>query len=367
MSVASVSREGVVSSVPAGGPPELVAIRDRAGRRVNRALGSDGHAALLAELLHVGRTGFVEVAGARRLPGGRLGPFRRNDLANFVRAGRREAFLDRVRAERARERREIYFTPATLRVPVPGNDSVDRVAIAWVDIDDPRRLGTLRRFAHRPHAVVASGSGGAHVYWLLSEELVGARCEALNRMLAAALGADPASTNRGRLLRVPGTLNHKRAAKGAASRWCRVVMCDLAKEPYRPAKLAAGLRDPKAPRPALRLRPHHKVGEAEPWRGMEAADYYRAITGVEPGRDGKVRCPSATHKDEHPSAHLYSGPERGWYCFACGAGGGAVDLVAALRGYPTGRQLRKEQFRECLAELRRIFGVEAPARGGGSG
>jgi hypothetical protein len=351
---------------PAGGPPEPVAMRDRSGRRIQRILGADAHAALLTELLHTGRPGFVEVAGAPRLRNGRLGDFRRHDLANFVRAGCREEFLERVRALRADARREIYFTPATMRVPVPGNDSVDRVAIAWVDIDDPRQLGTLRRFAHRPHAVIASGSGGAHVYWLLAEELSGERCESLNRRLAAALGADPVSANRGRFLRVPGTLNHKGEGRGRPPLWCRVVMCDLAKAPYRAADLAAGLRDPKAPRPAERPRRAPAVRGSEPWRAMEAAEYYRAIVGVEPGRDGKVRCPNVAHTDEHPSAHLYRGPGKGWYCFSCGQGGGAVDLVAALRGYPTGPALRREQFTECVEELQRIFGVEAPRRSGGS-
>jgi hypothetical protein len=367
VSVATAPRPTVSATAPAAGrPPEPVAMRARDGRRIDRVLGAEGHAALLTELLHSGRPGFVEVAGAPRLPNGRLGAFRRNGLENFVRAARRDEFLERVRALRAEERREIYFTPATLRVPVPGNDSVDRVALAWVDIDDSRRLGTLRRFARRPHAVVASGSGGAHVYWLLSEELSGERCEALNRMLAAALGADPVSANRGRFLRVPGTLNHKRACKGLSPTWCRVVMCDLAKAPYRPGELAVGLRDPKTPRPARRARRPVSAAGEEPWRGMEAREYYRAIVGVEPGRDGKVRCPNAAHTDEHPSAHLYRGPGRGWYCFSCGAGGGAVDLVAALRGYPTGPALRSEEFKECVAELQRIFGVEGPSRGRGS-
>lgn len=345
-----------------GGPPQPVALRGRDGRRLDRVLDADAHAALLTELLHSGRRGFVEVAGAPRLPNGRLGVFRRNHPEKFVHAGRRQEFLDRIQVLRAEERREIYFTPATLRVPVPGNDSVDRVAVAWVDIDDSRRLKTLRRFPHRPHAVVASGSGGAHVYWLLVDEVSGEHCEALNRMLAAALGADPVSANRGRLLRVPGTLNHKRAHKGLPPTWCRMVMCDLAKARYQPAALARGLRDPKAPQRARAPRRRPVEWSEEPWREMEAAEYYRAIVGLEPGRDGKVRCPSVAHSDEHPSAHLYRGAGRGWYCFACGAGGGAVDLVAALRGYPTGPGLRREQFKECVGELRRIFGVEDVAR-----
>jgi hypothetical protein len=347
-------------------PPHPVAMRDRAGKRMDGILGVDAHAALLIELIHTGRPGFVELAGAPRLPDGKLARFSRHDMKNFVRAGHRGEFLERVRALRAEERREIYFTPATMRVRAPGNDSVDTVALAWIDIDDPRQLGALRRFAHRPHAVVASGSGGVHVYWLLAEELTGERCEALNRMLAARLGADPVSANRGRFLRVPGTLNHKPTSKGRTPTWCRMLMCDLAKVPYSAAALAAGLRDPKAPRPARAARrPSHSAGE-EPWKAMEAADYFRAIVGTEQGRDGKVRCPNAGHADEHPSVHIYRGVGRGWYCFSCGVGGGAVDLVAAMHGYPTGRALGGEQYLECVAELRRIFEVEEPRRGTGS-
>jgi len=342
-------------------------MRDRSGRRIDRVLGAEAHAALLTELLHTGRPGFVELVAAPRLPGGRLGRFQRSELENFVRAGRREEFLERVRILRAGERREVFLTPATLRVPVPGNDSVDRAAVAWVDIDDPRRLRSLRSFRNPPHAVVASGSGGAHAYWLLAEEVSGEHCESLNRMLSAALGADPASTNRGRIMRLPGTLNHKPASKGRQAAWCRVVMCDSAKPPYPPAALARGLRDPKAPRPArTSRRPLSTTGE-EPWAAMEAVEYYRVIVGVEPRPDGKVRCPNAAHRDEHPSAQLYRGVGRGWYCFSCQAGGGAVDLVAALRGYPTGSALRGEQFSECIAELGRIFGVPEPrARGRGA-
>jgi hypothetical protein len=364
--VASARRQDVDAPAPLAGPLQPVALRDRAGRRQDRVLDADGHAALLTELIHTGRPGFVELTWAPRRPSGRLGEFRRHDLENYVRPGRREEFLRRVRALRGGERRELFLTPPTLRVPVPGNDSVESSAVAWVDIDDPRRLGALRRFAHRPHAVVASGSGGAHAYWLLAEELPAEHCEALNRKLAAALGADPVSTNRGRLMRLPGSLNHKHVGKGRGSAWCRVVMCDLAKAPHRAEILAAGLRDPKAPRAArMRRRPPAALGD-EPWREMESADYYRAIVGAEPGRDGKVRCPAAGHGDAHPSAQLYPGAGRGWYCFSCGAGGSAVDMVAAMRGQPTGSALGREEFKECVAELRRIFGVEGPARRAGS-
>jgi hypothetical protein len=99
---------------------------------------------------------------------------------------------------------------------------------------------------------------------------------------------------------------------------------------------------------------------------MEAADYYRLIMGMEPRRDGKVHCPNVAHEDRHPSAQLYGGAGRGWYCFACQAGGSAVDLIAATKGYPTGTALCGRQFEECISELRRIFGVSDSQRSGGS-
>jgi hypothetical protein len=360
----AAARHPRLSAPLAAGPAQAVALRLRDGRRRELRLDAVAHRALLAELLHSGRPGLVEVAGARRPPGQRLGGFERSRPENFVAAGDGAAFLARVRALGEGARREVFFTPATLAAAAPGNASVRESAVVWVDIDDPARLATLRAFPHRPHAVIASGSGGAHAYWQLSSPLQGEACDAANRKLAGALGADLASTNRGRIMRVPGTLNHK----CAPAAWCRLVMCDMARPGYDAALLTAGLADPKAPVPRRRrVRPRFAAGVEEPWRELAAAEYYRVITGSEPRRDGKIRCPNAAHLDRHPSAHLYSAPGAGWFCFACGAGGGAVDMVAALRGWPTGAALRDEQFRECVAELRRLFGVPEPgaaARGG---
>jgi hypothetical protein len=112
----------------------------------------------LSELLHRGRPGFVEVVAATRSAGGRLIAFERG---NFVRAGRKDelrAALGRLAGGRGVE---LFFTPATLTRPVSGNEAVTGLSVAWVDIDDPTRLADLGRFPHRPHAVVASGSGGA--------------------------------------------------------------------------------------------------------------------------------------------------------------------------------------------------------------
>lgn len=335
---------------------DVVAIRLRDGTRRDMRLAPTAHAELLAELLHTGRRGLVEVVGARRGDDGRLERFDRSNEANFVPAGDRAALVARVCAEAKGVRREVFFTPATLRAAIPGNDGVEESGVAWVDIDEPDHLDRLRAFPHRPHAVLISGSGGRHAYWRLAAPVSGEACEEINRKLVAAVGADPASCNRGRIMRVPGTRNYKKTAPGGLGAWCQVVACDLASAGVSATDLVAGLTDPKAPRPVPAAR-RSRPDSDEPWNHMEPADYYRVITGLEPMRDGRIRCPSATHEDRHPSAKLYGGEEAGWYCFACQAGGRAPDLVAALRGWPTGAALRDEMFRECIAELQRLFGV----------
>ncbi|HVX32806.1 MAG TPA: DNA-primase RepB domain-containing protein [Solirubrobacterales bacterium] len=314
-------------------------------------------AGMLTDLLHRGRPGFVELVAATRSPEGRLDDFRRG---RFVRAGRSEEFLAALEALGRGDRVELFFTPATLARRLSGNDAVRALAVAWVDIDDPARLVDLRRFPHRPHAVVASGSGGVHAYWLLAGPLPAPRAESLNRRLAAALGGDLASANRGRILRAPGSMNFKATSSGEGPRVCRLVVCEPARPRHDAAVLARGLPDPKEPRPRGRAVVIAPPDDAAPWRSLEAADYYRLLTGREPARDGTVRCPSSLHEDRHPSAHLYPGAGRGWFCFACGAGGGAVDMVAALRGWPTGAALRGRRFAACADELRRLLGAAVP-------
>ena len=51
--------------------------------------------------------------------------------------------------------------------------------------------------------------------------------------------------------------------------------------------------------------------------------------GGEEMRGGYVRC--VFHNDRNPSMRLYDG-DKGYYCFACGAGGDAVTLAGALLG-----------------------------------
>ena len=61
---------------------------------------------------------------------------------------------------------------------------------------------------------------------------------------------------------------------------------------------------------------------------VSAPDIWRRYGGTDI-RGGYVCC--VFHNDRNPSMRLYDG-DRGYYCFACGAGGDAVKLAAALLG-----------------------------------
>jgi hypothetical protein len=88
----------------------------------------------------------------------------------------------------------------------------------------------------------------------------------------------------------------------------------------------------------------------DPLRRLSARDYVPLLTGRDPGRDGKLRCPlHAGGEERTPSLHVYDGA-RGWYCFACRRGGSIVDLAAALWGLGT-RGADYCELRERLVAL----------------
>jgi hypothetical protein len=94
---------------------------------------------------------------------------------------------------------------------------VCRVTAVWADLDAKDghtregRLEQLLALSHHPSILVWTG-GGWHAYYLLTTPAEGAeemgRAELVMRRLAAGLDSDPVH-DRGRILRVPGTFNHK--------------------------------------------------------------------------------------------------------------------------------------------------------------
>lgn len=115
------------------------------------------------------------------------------------------------------ENHDVYFG-ACPRVRPQGDKSAVTIAPGfWCDLDFKRfpegEAEVLRRLAEfplRPTWIIATG-GGYHSYFQLTEPTrADGTFEARLKGLAHALNADPAATDRSRVLRVPGTYNLKR-------------------------------------------------------------------------------------------------------------------------------------------------------------
>lgn len=114
---------------------------------------------------------------------------------------------------------DCYFGVASRKDSTSGrleNCSVVRAVFADIDFktysSEDAAIRAIESFPLTPSFMVHSG-GGLHVYWLLSEPVVlpykAAAFRELLRRTAAAIGADMASAEPARVLRIPGTLNHK--------------------------------------------------------------------------------------------------------------------------------------------------------------
>jgi hypothetical protein len=91
------------------------------------------------------------------------------------------------------------------------------------------------------------------------------------------------------------------------------------------------------------------------YRSISPPEYFRVLAGIEVGPSGLVSCPNPGHIDEHPSCRVWPDPGRGFYCFACGAGGGVYDLASLLDGGPYGPGLRGEAFSRARQRVRTVF------------
>ena len=117
--------------------------------------------------------------------------------------------------------------------------AVARVWCLWCDCDGRDALERLVAFQPLPSIIIRSGSDDhAHAYWSLREPLAPEWAERANRRLAFALSGDPASTDRARILRAAGTLNHKHDPP-------RPVVCTrLEPSAFTFAEVVGGLSDP---------------------------------------------------------------------------------------------------------------------------
>ena len=246
-------------------------------------------------------------------------------------------------------RTDVYVGCAPRTRRYGGRDAVRHAHVLWADCDGDAAVSALKAFEPAPAIVIASGSGSnCHAYWPLTEPLDRDEVERGNRCLAHALGADRASTDAARILRVAATWSHKHQPPTPVD----AVVFDTDRRLVA-AEVVSGLADPPAP-PRTPDPPLVVGGGQDPLLSIAPALYVRRLLGVEVPRHGKVSCPF--HEDRHPSLHVYDTPERGWYCYgSCRRGGSIYDLAAPLYGYAT----TGKQFLQLREELRRLFGLEA--------
>jgi AAA domain/RepB DNA-primase N-terminal domain len=119
---------------------------------------------------------------------------------------------------------DVWFGVATRRDASSGAlANCSQLSALFIDVDchgDAQQLAVsttrLLRFALPPSIIIRSGAG-LHAYWLLKEpadvQVERVMIYALLRRLAAALDGDRAAAEPARVLRLPGTFNHKHTPK----------------------------------------------------------------------------------------------------------------------------------------------------------
>jgi hypothetical protein len=206
--------------------------------------------------------------------------------------------------------RHVFFSALPRAEPRGGSDAVRTVPVLFADIDAKDfvrgeaeievRLGDLSAIGLGPTAVVRSGGGGRHAYWLLREPVKLNTASAAEQVRSTlwALGAGvgiPARANvacdLARLLRVPETLNIK--AKYGTPQLCMVEQL----HPERRYDLADFVPLVRSyPRPAAQLGTRRWVSfspgltlPADPQDLLRGLDISRPVrelihAGAEPGR-----------------------------------------------------------------------------------
>ncbi|MGA2321566.1 MAG: DNA-primase RepB domain-containing protein [Solirubrobacteraceae bacterium] len=231
-------------------------------------------------------------------------------------------------------------------------EDIAPTALLWADCDGSEAFAALLAFTPAASAIIASGGEDcAHAYWALTRPLGVEELERCNRRLAATLGADPRCADAARVLRIPGTRNFKELAPRP------VELLQSTHARYRPEDIVGAL--PLAPRAPATTTPRrsHSGRRPDPLLTIAPARYVQVLTGREPTREGKIRCPF--HDDGTPSLHVYPDPERGWTCFGCTGqdgsplGGDIYTLASLLWGVPA----RGRQFLEVRAQRDALFGV----------
>lgn len=274
----------------------------------------------------------------------------------FVAAAGVAAAAGQIRALGART--DVYVGVLLRDRRAGGRDAISGGRVVFVEVDAAAGRDLLRRAPAPPSIVVASGTPGhLHAYWLLSDRVSAERIEEANRKLCHRVGGDMMCVDYARILRPPQTRNHKHTPP----RPVQLLICDD-RRVYDLAQLTRGLEDPRPPQPVRPIRvrqpgvarTRHGSGDLlhAQLRQISTADYVTYLTGEQPNREGKVRCPF--HEgDRTPSLQCY--PDGTFCCFGCKRGGTIFDFAGALWGMQT----KGREFIELRARLANEFGVAA--------
>ena len=113
---------------------------------------------------------------------------------------------------------DVYVAPYLRSIPSRKKGTALASSLIYADVDElDEGARGFERLLLGPGGLLVSSGAGLHAYVRLSDDLAPDELELWNRRLAAALHAD-AGWAENKVLRLPGTLNHKERAHGRASR-----------------------------------------------------------------------------------------------------------------------------------------------------
>jgi hypothetical protein len=223
-------------------------------------------------------------------------------------------------------RTDVYVGCAPRTRRHGGRDAVERAFAPWADCDGDNAVVALEAFEPAPGIVIASGSGSnCHAHWPLVEPLGRDEVERANRRLAYALGADPASADAARILRVPGTLSHKHQPPTRVD----AVRLDIARS-VDAADVVGSLPDPPAPARATIVPVAHRADD--PLLAIAPEVYVRTLLGVDVR--GTARCP-ARFTPTATQACMSTTPPSAAGTASAPAGGAALSTTSPHRSTST--------------------------------
>lgn len=259
--------------------------------------------------------------------------------------------LDRVTTAadwigRGAERGDVFVGAAPRAREDGTKRGVERAWCLWVDCDTLESVERLADMTARPSLVVSSGTGpNCHAWWSLTGPIPAAMLVRATRRLAHHLGADMAATDAARIMRPPGSLNHKHDPPRPVT-----VLFESGVR-HGLADLVGDLQDPPGVKVAPRAR---RSVEVDDLLDVSPLDYVPLLSGREVSNRGKVQCPFHGNGVERtPSLVAHSDPSRGWYCYGCREGGNIYSFAAKLWG----AGLYGVDFLELKARLRAELGV----------